>query len=91
VAPEQEKPLKELHSVWGQSEADVIKALLESHGISSVFRGRILHSIYPFSMNGLGEIKIFVLEEDYEAARSILDELPKPADGEEFEEDKEEI
>ncbi len=80
MAPEQEKPLRELRSVWGQTEADVIKALLESHGISSVFRGRILHSIYPFSMNGLGEIKIFVLEEDYEAAKSILDEFPKPAD-----------
>jgi hypothetical protein len=42
-------------------------------------------------VNGLGEIKIFVLEEDYEAARSILDELPKPADVEEFEKDEEEI
>jgi hypothetical protein len=85
MAPEQEKPLRELRSVWGQTEADVIKALLESHGISSVFRGRILHSIYPFSMDGLGEVKILVLEEDYEAAKSILDEFPKPADEEESE------
>ena len=91
MARDQEKPLKELHSVWGQSEADVIKALLESHGISSVFRGRILHSIYPLSVNGLGEIKIFVLEKDYEAAKSILDELPKPGDVEEFEKDEEEL
>ena len=91
MAHEQDKPLKELLSVWGQTEADVIKALLESHGISSVFRGQILHSIYPFSMNGLGEVKIFVLEEDYETARSILDELPKPGDIEEFEKDEEEL
>ena len=85
MAPEDERPLKELISVWGQSEAEVIKALLESHGISSIFRGRILHSIYPFSMDGLGEVKILVLEEDYEAAKSILDEFPKPADEEESE------
>jgi len=90
MAHEQEKPLKELRSVWGPSEADVIKALLESHGISCVFRGQILHSIYPISVDGLGEIKIFVLEEDYDAARSILDELPKPGDADEFEEDEEE-
>jgi len=83
MVPEDERPLKELISVWGQSEAEVIKALLESHGISSIFRGRILHSIYPFSMDGLGEVKILVLEEDYEEAKSILDEFPKPADEEE--------
>lgn len=88
--PELEKPLRELISVWGQTEADVIKALLESHGISSVSRGRILQSIYPFSVNGLGEIKILVLEEDYEAAKSILAEFPKTADVEESEKDEKE-
>jgi len=85
VDPESEKPLRELISVWGQTEADVIKTLLESHGIRSVSRGRILQSIYPFSVNGLGEIKILVLEEDYEAAKSILAEFPKSADVEESE------
>jgi ADP-ribose pyrophosphatase YjhB (NUDIX family) len=91
MANDQEKPLKELRSVWGQPEADIIKALLESHGIVSVFRGQIVHSIYPISVNGLGETKIFVLEEDYEAARSILDELPKFGAAEESEKDEEEL
>jgi hypothetical protein len=82
---EQDQPLKELRSVWGQSEAEVIKSLLESHGITCLFRGRVLQSIYPMTMDGLGEIKIFVTEKDFEAAMAVLAELPKPEEVEDFE------
>ncbi len=89
---EQERgELKELTSVWGKAEATVIMAFLESHGISCLTRGRILQDIYPLSMDGLGEIKLFVLEKDYDVARTLLDELPKPEDIEEFEKDSEDI
>ena len=67
---EQDQPLREVRSVWGQAEADVIKSLLESHGITCLFRGRVLQSIYPMTMDGLGEIKIFVTEKDYDTASS---------------------
>jgi len=49
--------LKELCKVWGQAEADVIKSLLESNGISCIFRGKVVQSIHAFSADGLGEIK----------------------------------
>jgi len=83
-------PLRELTSVWGPSEGDVIKAFLESHGIASISRGRILQSIYPISMNGLGQIKIFVQGKDFETAKALLAQLPKPEGAEEFEKDEEE-
>ena len=64
--------LKELHKVWGSVEAEVIKGYLESNGIPCIFRGKVVQSVHPFSVDGLGEIKIFVAEKDYSAAKKLL-------------------
>lgn len=69
--------LKEVHKVWGPAEAEVIKSFLESHGITCLFRGKVVQSIIPFSADGLGEIKIFVSEKDYALAKKLLNNLPK--------------
>jgi hypothetical protein len=69
--------LKEVHKAWGQAEAEVIKSLLESHGIACSLRGRIAQFVYPFTADGLGEIKIFVPEEDYETAKELLENKGK--------------
>jgi Putative prokaryotic signal transducing protein len=86
--PDREE-LREVTSVWGKAEAAVVMAFLASHGISCVPRGRILQDIYPISVDGLGEIKLFVLAKDFEAAKALLEELPKPEDIEDFEKDGE--
>ena len=83
--------LKEATSVWGKAEAAVVMAFLESHGISCLTRGRILQDVYPFSVDGLGEIKLYVLAKDYEAAKALLADLPKPDDAEEFEKESEDL
>ncbi|MBN1224353.1 MAG: DUF2007 domain-containing protein [Candidatus Aminicenantes bacterium] len=70
--------IKEVHSVWGPAEAEVIKSFLESHGIKSILKGLVVQSVHPFSADGLGEIKIFVLEKDYELAKKLLAEIAKP-------------
>ena len=67
-----EEDLREVARVWEQTEAEIIKGFLESEGIPCFFRGQILHSLYPIFVDGLGEIKIFVLAKDYEAARELL-------------------
>jgi len=69
---EEDLRLKELHTVWGPVEADVIKSFLRSHGISCLFRGKVVQSVHPFSADGLGEIKIFVSEKDYALAKKLL-------------------
>lgn len=63
---------KELVRVWGPVEAEIIKNLLESEGIPCFFKGLMLQTIYPFSTDGLGEIKISVPERDFERARELL-------------------
>ncbi len=70
-----DQKLKEVHKVWGLAEAEVIKSFLESQGIPCYFQSKILHTVYPFTADGLGEIKIFVLEKDYEAAKEVLSDF----------------
>jgi hypothetical protein len=65
--------LRELTSVWGPAEAEVIKSFLESQGIPCIYKGRVVQSIHPFSVDGLGEIRIFVPEKDYETAKKLIE------------------
>lgn len=77
--------IKEVYSVWGPAEAEVIKSFLESHGIQCILKGLVVQSVHPFSADGLGEIKIFVLEKDYELAKKLITEKvssPLPPDQE---------
>jgi hypothetical protein len=69
--------LKELTSVWGPAEAEVIKSFLESQGIPCIFKGRVVQSIHPFSVDGLGEVRIFVPEKDYETAKKLVETKPE--------------
>jgi len=80
--PEPENPLdlRELCRVWGPFEADVIKSFLEGHGISCLVRGRMVPFVYPFTVDGLAEFKVFVRGEDFETARELLASRPAPDD-----------
>ncbi|MGD2294465.1 MAG: DUF2007 domain-containing protein [Candidatus Aminicenantes bacterium] len=69
----QDTRLKLVKKVWGPVEAEVIKSLLESHGISCVLKGLVVQSVHAFSVNGLGEIKIFVTEKDFDLARTLIE------------------
>jgi hypothetical protein len=65
--------LKELHSVWGPAEAEVVKSFLESHRIKCILKGLVVQSVHPFSADGLGEVKIYVNERDYKKAKNLID------------------
>jgi hypothetical protein len=67
-----ELKLKEVYSVWGPAEAEVIKSFLESNGIKCLLKGLVVQSVHPFSADGLGEIKIYVAEKDYEVAKELI-------------------
>ena len=71
---EPESKIKEVYSVWGPAEAEVIKSFLESNGIKCLLKGLVVQSVHPFSADGLGEIKIFVGEKDYEVAKKLISE-----------------
>jgi len=59
---------------WTDSEASVIKSLLESYHIPCHYSSELPHRIYPVSAEGLGEIRIFVSEPLAEEAIAILSE-----------------
>jgi hypothetical protein len=61
-------------TVWKQTEASVIKSLLESYSIPCHFSSELPHGIYPLSMDGLAEIRIFVPAALADEARRILHE-----------------
>lgn len=70
----EEQDLVEIHKVWGPAELEVIKTLLESHGILFLTRGQVPQSILPMTADGMGQIKIFVQKQDAQIARKILEE-----------------
>lgn len=67
-----ESEFKEVYKAWGSPEAEVIKSYLESHGIPCLLKGLVVQSVHPFTMNGLGEIKILVARKDHAAAEQLL-------------------
>jgi len=68
--------LRELTRVMGPVEAEVIRTFLESQGIPCILRGQMAQSIYPFSVDGMGEIRIMVSEADHPLAKELLDQRP---------------
>lgn len=67
-----ESEFKEVYKAWGSVEAEVIKSFLKSHGIPCLLKGLVVQSVHPFTMDGLGEIKILVPVKDYGVAEKLL-------------------
>jgi len=67
-----ESEFKEVYKAWGSAEAEVVKSFLQSHGIPCLLKGLVVQSIHPFTMDGLGEIKILVPEKDHALAEKLL-------------------
>ena len=68
-----------VHTVQGYIEAEIVQACLRSCGIESTTQGLAAQSIHPFTVDGMGKIRILVLESEAETARKIIaDLLEKP-------------
>jgi putative signal transducing protein len=70
--PAPEPALVEVRRCRDQSEALVIRALLDGHDIPAVMRGRLVQSVHPFSVGDAGEITLLVHAADAKRARSLL-------------------
>jgi len=81
-APKDEADLVEVARVYGPFEADLIKNFLESHGIISIIRGRTAPFVYPLTVDGMAEFKVFVQEADSEKARELVAAMPAAEDEE---------
>lgn len=68
-----------LMKTWMDGEAEIVRQLLASYGIPCQVVSDITHAIYPFTVDGLGEIQILVPASSLESARCILDDHRRAA------------
>ena len=70
--------LVEVYKARTEMEAQVIKGLLESFDIPSVLRSNAAPSVHMFTMNGLAEVKVMVLDSMADEAKKLI--VSKEAD-----------
>jgi hypothetical protein len=65
-----------LAEIQGRMEADLAKSLLEAAGIQvELFQEAVGHHIYPVTVDGLGQVQLFVPRESAAEARRLLANL----------------
>lgn len=65
--------LVEVYVASGELEAQVIKGLLEANGIPSILKSDAASSVHAFTVDGMGEVRVAVLESMADEARRIID------------------
>ncbi len=76
-AQHRDMKIVQVFAAQGLAESDVIQSMLESIGIESMTRGHSVLSVHPFTMDGMGEVRILVAEPDAEVARQAISEFLK--------------
>jgi hypothetical protein len=64
--------LVEVYKARTEMEAQVIRGMLESFGVPSVLRSNAAPSVHMFTMDGLSEVKVMVLESKAGEARELI-------------------
>jgi len=64
--------LVDVYRASGEIEAHVIKGLLESNGIPCILRSDAASSVHAFTVDGMGEVAVSVLEAMAEKARELI-------------------
>jgi hypothetical protein len=67
---------------WGETEAKLVKVLLEGHGIECMVQGESTALSLGFAIDGLAEVQVLVRPEDADRARDLI---TTPEEGQEAE------
>ena len=62
----------EVYRARTEMEAQVIRGLLESYGIPSVLQSNSAPSVHMFTLDGLAEVRVMVLEPNTERAKELI-------------------
>jgi hypothetical protein len=62
----------EVYQARNEMEAQVIRGLLESYGIPCFMKSNAAPSVHTFTMDGMGEVRIMVLESLAARARELI-------------------
>jgi len=54
-------------------EAQIVRGLLQAHGIMSVLASDLPHSVFPLSVEPLGDVRLSVRDDEAEEAQRIID------------------
>jgi ribonuclease-3 len=54
-------------------EASIVRGLLQAHGLMSIVSSQVTHSVFPFTVNELGDVRICVRPDDAEEASRIIE------------------
>ncbi|MGD0794550.1 MAG: DUF2007 domain-containing protein [Dehalococcoidales bacterium] len=64
--------LTEVYKARTEMEAQVIKGLLESFNIPCILKANAAPSVHMFTMNGLAQVKVMVLDSQADEARELI-------------------
>jgi len=64
--------LVEVYRANGEMESQVIRSLLEYHGIPCLLKGEAARNIYGLTVDGIAEVRIMVWEQMADRARSLI-------------------
>lgn len=62
-----------IFSTRSDVEASIVRGLLEANGVQSIVSSSVTHSVFPFTVNELGDMRISVRANEAEEARRIID------------------
>jgi hypothetical protein len=68
-----------VHTVWGEFAAQQVKAFLLAHDVRCELRGEAVRNTHGLTLDGLGEVRIFVAERDADRARDLLEQVESGA------------
>ncbi len=66
------KEMVEVYRAASEAEAQIIKGLLESYGISCLLKSHAAPSVHVFAVDGMGEVKVMVWESMAGKARELI-------------------
>jgi len=80
VTSQPSDPLVVIFRTQSDVEASIVRGLLDAHGVPCVVASGAMRSIFPLTIDSLGDVRLSVHAEDAEEARRIIDthrtELP---------------
>jgi hypothetical protein len=63
----------EVYRAAGEAEAQIIKGLLDSHGIDCLLKSNAAPSVHSFAVDGMGEVRVMVREKVAEKSRQLIE------------------
>lgn len=67
-----------VYKAWGFPEAHIVMGLLESSGIKCLLESNAAPSVHAFNVDGMGEVRINVRQQDARDAEELVKESAEP-------------